>query len=109
MLAKKVMRNGTDIDNRIIEQIHEAVRIIKEMRGATNGEYPRFIVWENVEGAYSSNSGEDFRTVLEEICKIKNSSLSVPRPPERWTKAGEIVGGFSGFSEISMPYGRKEL
>ena len=71
---------------------HEAVRIIKEMRGATNGEYPRFIVWENVEGAYSSNSGEDFRTVLEEICKIKNSSLSVPRPPERWTKAGEIVG-----------------
>ena len=71
---------------------HEAVRIIKEMRGATNGEYPRFIVWENVEGAYSSNSGEDFRTVLEEICKIKNSSLSVPRPLERWTKAGEIVG-----------------
>lgn len=69
----------------------QAVRIIKEMRCATNGKYPRFIVWENVPGAFSSNKGEDFRTVLEEICKIKDSSLSVPRPAERWTKAGEIM------------------
>ncbi|MCM1230012.1 MAG: DNA cytosine methyltransferase [Ruminococcus flavefaciens] len=73
----------------------QAVRIIKEMRCATNGEYPRFIVWENVCGAFSSNGGEDFRTVLEEICKIKDSAISVPRP-EKWTKSGEIVGdGFS--------------
>ena len=82
-------RNGLDGSRSGL--FHEAVRIIREMRGATNGEYPRFIVWENVPGAFSSNSGEDFRTVLEEICKIKDS-ISVPRPPDKWTKAGEIVG-----------------
>ena len=48
----------------------EAVRIIKEMREATNGEYPRFAVWENVPGAFSSNKGEDFRIVCEELIKI---------------------------------------
>ena len=48
----------------------EAVRIIKEMRKATNGEYPTFAVWENVPGAFSSNKGEDFRTVLEELIKL---------------------------------------
>ena len=51
---------------------YEAIRIIKEMREATNGKYPRFIVWENVPGAFSSNKGEDFRAVLEEICKVKD-------------------------------------
>jgi len=71
---------------------HEAVRIIKEMRCATNGKYPRFIVWENVEGAYSSNSGEDFRTVLEKICQVKNADVLIPRPPDKWTKSGEILG-----------------
>mgnify|MGYP004517999899 FL=1 len=69
----------------------QAIRIIKEMRGATNGKYPRFAVWENVTGAFSSNGGEDFRCVLEEFCKIKDADLSVPKP-EKWTKAGEIVG-----------------
>ena len=69
----------------------QAIRIIKEMRGATNGKYPRFAVWENVTGAFSSNGGEDFRCVLEEFCKIKNADLSVPKP-EKWTKAGEIMG-----------------
>ena len=69
----------------------QAIRIIKEMRGATNGKYPRFAVWENVTGAFSSNGGEDFRCVLEELCKIKDADLSVPKP-EKWTKAGEIVG-----------------
>ena len=69
----------------------QAVRIIKEMRGATNGKYPRFAVWENVTGAFSSNGGEDFRCVLEEFCKIKDTDLSVPKP-EKWTKAGEIMG-----------------
>ena len=48
----------------------QAIRIIKEMRGATNGKYPRFAVWENVTGAFSSNGGEDYRCVLEELCKI---------------------------------------
>ena len=69
----------------------QAVRIIKEMRCATNGKYPRFAVWENVGGAFSSNGGEDFRCVLEELCKIKDTAVSVPKP-ERWTKAGEILG-----------------
>ena len=69
----------------------QAIKIIKEMRGATNGKYPRFAVWENVTGAFSSNGGEDFRCVLEEFCKIKDADLSVPKP-EKWTKAGEIMG-----------------
>ena len=69
----------------------QAIRIIKEMRGATNGKYPRFAVWENVTAAFSSNGGEDFRCVLEELCKIKDADLSVPKP-EKWTKAGEIMG-----------------
>ena len=69
----------------------QAIRIIKEMRGATNGKYPRFAVWENVTGAFSSNGGEDFRCVLEEFCKIKDADLSVPKS-EKWTKAGEIMG-----------------
>ena len=73
----------------------QAIRIIKEMRGATNGKYPRFAMWENVTGAFSSNGGEDFRCVLEEFCKIKDADLSVPKP-EKWTKAGEILAdGFS--------------
>ncbi|MBR0484605.1 MAG: DNA cytosine methyltransferase, partial [Oscillospiraceae bacterium] len=83
-------RNGLDGSRSGL--FHEAVRIIREMRCATNGEYPRFIVWENVEGAYSSNNGEDFRTVLEEICQIKESDIFIPRPPDKWTKSGEIMG-----------------
>ena len=74
---------------------YEAIRIIKEMRCKTNGEKPRFIVWENVPGAFSSNKGEDFKAVLQEICKIKDECLSVSRP-KKWGQAGEIVGdGFS--------------
>lgn len=49
----------------------EAIRIIKEMREATNGVYPRYAIWENVPGAFSSNRGEDFRTVLEEFIRVK--------------------------------------
>lgn len=70
---------------------YEAIRIIKEMREATNGKYPRFIVWENVPGAFSSNKGEDFRAVLEEICKVKDTEVSVVKPT-KWENAGEIVG-----------------
>ena len=74
---------------------YEAVRIIKEMRCATDGKYPRYIVWENVPGAFSSNKGEDFRCVLESICRIKDEQLSVPRPA-KWPYSGEILGdGFS--------------
>ena len=71
----------------------EAIRIIKEMRGATNGVYPRFAVWENVFGAFSSNKGEDFRTVLEELIKIVEPSASMPAPEKgRWPYADCYVG-----------------
>jgi DNA (cytosine-5)-methyltransferase 1 len=74
---------------------YEAIRIVKEMRCKTNGEKPRFIVWENVPGAFSSNKGEDFRCVLESICRVKDEDLSFPRPA-KWPYAGEILGdGFS--------------
>lgn len=69
----------------------QAIRIINEMRCATNGKYPRFAVWENVGGAYSSNNGEDFRCVLEEFCKVKDAGVFVPKP-KKWEKAGSIVG-----------------
>lgn len=71
----------------------EAVRIIKEMREATNGEYPKYAVWENVPGAFSSNKGEDFRAVLEELARIKEAGISIPRPDKsKWAKAGLITG-----------------
>lgn len=69
----------------------QAIRIINEMRCATDGKYPRFAVWENVGGAYSSNNGEDFRCVLEEFCKVKDAGVFVPKP-KKWEKAGSIVG-----------------
>lgn len=71
----------------------EAVRIIKEMRGNSNGKYPTFAVWENVPGAFSSNKGEDFRVVLEELAGIKEPEVSIPRPENgKWAKAGFIAG-----------------
>lgn len=60
----------------------EAVRIIKEMREATNGIYPRYAVWENVPGAFSSNKGEDFRTVLDELIKISEPDAVMPDVPK---------------------------
>lgn len=66
----------------------EAVRIIKEMREATNGKYPQYAVWENVPGAFSSNKGEDFRAVLEELARIKEADISIPGPDKsKWAKA----------------------
>lgn len=70
---------------------YEAIRIVKEMREATNGKYPRYIVWENVPGAFSSNKGEDFKAVLEEICKVKDEQVSVSKP-SKWENAGRIMG-----------------
>ena len=82
----------------------EAVRIIKEMReqdefrqlrsGRTNQHIrPRFAVWENVPGAFSSNKGEDFRIVLEELARIKEAEISIPMPEKgKWKQSGEIVG-----------------
>ena len=74
---------------------YQAVRIVKEMRCKTDGRYPRFVVWENVPGAFSSNKGKDFRAVLEEICKVKDPCVYVPGSA-KWQNAGEILGdGYS--------------
>jgi DNA (cytosine-5)-methyltransferase 1 len=86
-------REGLDGKQSVL--FHQAVRIIKEMREQTNGTYPRYIVWENVPGAFSSNKGEDFRTVLEEICRVKDPEVSVAGS-EKWQPAGCILGdGYS--------------
>ena len=72
---------------------YQAVRIVKEMRCKTNGKYPRFVVWENVQGAFSSNKGEDFRAVLSSLCKIKREDYAVPELPNgKWDNAGCIMG-----------------
>lgn len=86
-------RLGFD-DNRSVLFL-DAARIIKEMRTATNGMYPTFAIWENVPGAFSSNGGEDFRAVLEELARVEQPDVSIPRPSGRggrWSKAGAIVG-----------------
>lgn len=69
----------------------EQIRLIKEMRGATNGKQPRYMVWENVPGAFSSNKGEDFRCVLEETAKVADERAVIPRY-EKWTPSGCIMG-----------------
>lgn len=71
----------------------EAIRIIKEMREATNGVYPRYAIWENVPGAFSSNRGEDFRTVLEEFIRVKEKDAVMPAVPQAgWAYADCISG-----------------
>ena len=71
----------------------EAIRIIREMREATNGEYPRWAVWENVPGALSSHNGEDFRQVLESLIRVQEPEADVPLPADgKWLPAGEIMG-----------------
>ena len=78
----------------------EQIRLIKEMREydrTTNRRTgifirPRFMVWENVPGAFSSNNGEDFRAVLEETAKIADPNAVIPRPSGRWSKAGCVLG-----------------
>ena len=71
----------------------EAVRVIKEMREISGGIYPTFAIWENVPGAFSSNGGEDFRAVLEELARISQNGISIPRPKRgKWSKAGFICG-----------------
>jgi len=69
---------------------YEAIRIIKEMREKTNGTKPRYTLWENVPGAFSSNKGEDFKKVLKEIFEIKGYQIDVSRP-NRWQNAGLIM------------------
>ena len=71
----------------------QAIRIIKEMREKTNGEKPRYCVWENVPGAFSSNGGEDFRAVLEAVIGVKEPSCEVPAPGKNgWPYADVYLG-----------------
>ena len=78
----------------------EQIRIVKEMReqdernGRTGVDIrPRYMVWENVPGAFSSNKGEDFRIVLEELAKVKDKDAVIPMPQSgKWTNYGCIVG-----------------
>ena len=82
----------------------EQIRIVKEMResdkadGRTGSDIrPRYMVWENVPGAFSSNKGEDFKCVLEEICRVADAEVSIPRPSKgKWGGQGTIMGdGYS--------------
>lgn len=75
---------------------HQAIRVASEMRKATGEKYPRYMIWENVPGAFSSNHGADFREVLQEIVNVSTDErIHVPLP-SRWRNAGLILG--NGFS-----------
>lgn len=75
----------------------EAVRVIREMRYATFGAYPKYAVWENVPGAFSSNKGEDFHAVLQSLCRVIDPAAVIPRPTDtrggiiKWPRAGAIL------------------
>lgn len=71
----------------------DAIRIIKEMRSATNGNYPKFAIWENVTGAFQSNSGDDFKIVLDEFIHICEPDAEVPKMGEiGWPQADCYMG-----------------
>ena len=80
---------GAEIEKTRSGLFIEAMRIIREMREATNGEYPRYIIWENVPGAFTSNKGNDFKAVLEEITE---SEIPIPKSG-RWANVGMVRGG----------------
>lgn len=92
-------RSGLFMDQiRIVKEMREKDEL-EQLRSGRTDEYirPRFMLWENVVGAFSSNKGEDFRAVLEETAKIADKSATIPRPPKgKWNNAGLIVGdGYS--------------
>ena len=94
---------------------YEAIRIVKEMRCTTDERYPRYIVWENVPGAFSSNGGEDFKAVLEAVCSVKGGETDIARPA-KWPNAGEIWqtvtqshGGYLMLNTGGVPQRRKRI
>ena len=97
-----VAGNGKGLAGEASQLFFEAVRIIDEMRCATDGQYPKYAVWENVAGAFSSNKGRDFQKVLEEITKT-----DIPMPNSgRWAKAGMVGsrGGSTAWREMDAQY-----
>lgn len=71
----------------------EQIRIVKEMRDSARGKYPRYMLWENVSGALTSNKGEDFRAVLTRTAQVADPDADIPRPPAgKWPHAGLIMG-----------------
>ena len=84
-------RAGLDGDQSVL--FYQAIRIIQEMRRATDGKYPRYIVWENVPGAFSSNQGADFKAVLDAVVGIVTPGAKVPAPDAGgWPYADLLVG-----------------
>lgn len=71
---------------------YQAIRIIKEMRCATNGKYPRWLCWENVPGAFSSNGGLDFKAVLDSVIGIVEEDAQVPLPEKGWPQSDIYMG-----------------
>lgn len=85
----------------------EAVRIIREMRYATFGAYPKYAVWENVPGAFSSNKGEDFHAVLQSLCRVIDPDDTIPRPTDarggiKWPRAGAILADYYSLAWRTM-------
>lgn len=82
-------REGLDGDRSGL--FYEAVRVIREMREATDGAYPRHVVWENVPGAFTSSQGRDFQSVIEKLLSLGGAAFPVPLP-KRWSNAGLVLG-----------------
>ncbi len=96
--------NGKGLVGQESSLFFEAIRVIQEMRCATNGRFPQIIIWENVYGAFSSTQGEDFRTVIETLWKICEGDDSVPRYAEdkqgrqKWPHTGFVLGDYSSIA-----------
>ena len=84
-------RAGLDGQQSVL--FYQAIRIVKEMRYATNGKYPRWICWENVFGAFSSSGGADFKAVLEAVIGVIQPATEVPAPAcGKWPYADIYMG-----------------
>ena len=96
--------NGKGLAGQESSLFFEAIRVIQEMRCATNGRFPQIVIWENVYGAFSSTQGEDFRTVIETLWKICEGDDSVPRYAEdkqgrqKWPHTGFVLGDYSSIA-----------
>lgn len=96
--------NGKGLAGQESSLFFEAIRVIQEMRCATNGRFPQIVIWENVIGAFSSTQGEDFRTVIETLWKICEGNDSVPRYAEdkqgrqKWPHTGFVLGDRSSIA-----------